>query len=344
MKTTLTLTLNLRATGRGASQLSDNLALQADIDLHQLARLLQQALAETAGPAAASGRLLDFVRRHNADYARRVGNGQSLSSLRKYEALARHLEDYLRREARADCPLAEVDAAFVRGFTVYLREHRDQAAGTVRLYLVALRGIVRQAWRQGLLTVDPFTAVDLPAASYRRNSLTKDEIALLAACPLAGRREYVRDLFLFSCFTGLAYADLRSLRRADIERSGDTGWLMKPREKNGRMAVVRLMPPAVAMLDRPVWRTDGSDALAVPDNRTCNRHLRVIGLRLGLAQPLHFHLARHTFATLLLAAGCPIETVSLMLGHSRITTTQIYAEVTRGKIARDTDGLVHAFM
>ena len=98
------------------------------------------------------------------------------------------------------------------------------------------------------------------------------------------------------------------------------------------------------MIDRLRWRTDGSGMLAVPDNRTCNRHLHVIGLNMGLKRQLHFHIGRHTFATLLLSAGVPIETVSLMLGHSRITTTQMYAQVTRNKIVNDTMNMSRAFL
>lgn len=342
MKTTLNLTLRLSAPPRGLDQLPADVHLQAEVDLLQLAGLLRRALGESRVTDVPPGGLLAFVRRHNAGYARRVGSGRSLSSLRKYQILARHLADFLRHKGTDDAALEATDEGFVRDFTGYLCGPRALAPGTARLYLVALRGIVRQAWRQGLMPADPFAGVDLPAASYRRNSLTKGQLARLAAWPLAGRCAYVRQLFLFACHTGLAYADLRALRRTDIERDGDSGWIMKPREKNGRMAMVRLLPPAVALLDSLVWRGE-PEVLYVPDNRTCNRHLRVAGLRAGLEVPLHFHLARHTFATLLLGAGCPIETVSLMLGHARITTTQIYAEVTRGKIARDIDGLGHAF-
>ncbi len=128
-----------------------------------------------------------------------------------------------------------------------------------------------------------------------------------------------------------------------MERQGRKGWLTKEREKSGKRTIVRLLPEAMKLLDSLPRRTDGGGWISVPMNRTCNRHLHRLEQRIGLRKQLHFHLARHTFATLLITAGVPIETVSIMLGHSRITTTQIYAQVTRNKIARDTSGMSRAF-
>ena len=345
MEKTLTFTLKLCPAKGKQDILKGYFDLQACVDIRQLAVVLRQALQEESGSVEAGCGLLEFAREHNRQFSERVGHGRSRSSLYKYEILLRHLTAFVAlARCRREWPLTDVDEGFVRDFATYLRTDLGLASGTSRLYLTALKRLMRLACRQGLLQADPFAVVDLPPAAHRHYSLTKEEVARLSALPLSGTRAGVRDLFLLSCFTGLAYADVRRLRREDIERCDTTGWLTKPREKNGRVAVVRLMPEAVAMIDRLRWRTDGSGMLAVPDNRTCNRHLHVRGLNMGLKRQLHFHIGRHTFATLLLSAGVPIETVSLMLGHSRITTTQMYAQVTRNKIVNDTMNMSRAFL
>ena len=114
------------------------------------------------------------------------------------------------------------------------------------------------------------------------------------------------------------------------------GWITTKRTKTGQPSTIRLPPPALRLLDSLPRHTDRAKGwLYVPDNRTVNRHLHTFADKLQLTQPLTFHVARHTFATLLLASGVSIETISVMLGHSRVTTTQLYAQVTRNKLLKE---------
>lgn len=288
--------------------------------------------------------LLAFARQHNADFGKWVGRERSASSLKKYRMLVVHLSQYVAAARHAaDVPLAAVDEDFARGFVRFLSDRLCLAPGTVRLYVTAVRHIMGLARRRGLISTDPFAALHLPTAMPQCEYLTPAELEALKRLETGGLYGHVRNLFLLSCYTGLAYADLVRLRAEHVERDA-TGecWITKPREKNGRCAMVCLVPAAVELLGR--LRTNRSDALLdVPDNRTCNRYLKVLASHAGICRRLHFHMARHTFATLLLTAGVPIESVSLMLGHSRITTTQIYAQVTRNKIAREAECMSRAF-
>lgn len=148
----------------------------------------------------------------------------------------------------------------------------------------------------------------------------------------------VRDLFLFSCYTGIAYVDMGRLTTANLERTAEGGMRLRAtREKTG-------VGFEIPLLDLPVRILDKYDGLAPEDkllpmycNSTINRSLKTIASLCGIDRKLTFHMARHTYATeITLSHGVPIETVSRMLGHSRIDTTQIYAEVTDGKIETDT--------
>lgn len=280
--------------------------------------------------------LLAFVASLNAEFGRRVGRTRAVSTWLKYRTAERHLQRYVNTVVgRDDVAPGEVDETFVAGFVGYLTDRL--APGTVRLYVAALRRFLGQARRRGWLATDPLAGVELPQVAVRREYLSAEELARIGRVSLRGQGERVRLLFLLSCYTGLAYADLCRLGAGAVERDATGGgWLTKRRVKNKRLSVVRLLPAAVELIDRLTPAAEGAKSwLDVPDNRMCNRHLKRLALLAGIARPLHFHVGRHTFATLMLSAGVPIESVSLMLGHSRITTTQIYAQVTRNKIARD---------
>lgn len=284
---------------------------------------------------------LDLFRRHVADFGERVGHGRSQSTYRKYAIALSWTERFVRGEyGRADVETDSVDEVFACRLVTFLLA-RGLAPGTVRLYVSAVRTVTLSVWRRGLLPADPFRGNCLPVVPARREALTEGEVERLARLPLAGRAARVRNLFLLSCRTGLAYADLCGLRPCHVhwDASG-AGWIVKPRAKNGRQAAVRLVPEAERLLAACCPEGFPETGLFMPDNRTCNRMLKRLAAQAGLARRLYFHLARHTFATLSLSAGVPIESVSLMLGHSRLSTTQIYARVTTEKLRRDTECLL----
>ena len=183
-----------------------------------------------------------------------------------------------------------------------------------------------------------------PFASYRYNEptperafLNEEEILTLQHAALRTKKQrMIRDLFLFSCFTGICYADLKTLAWKQLEQDthGDW-WVTGNRCKTDTRYVVKLLPAALSILER--YR-DGTDYVFsfMPHLNTVDRSLKRIAALCGIEKKLTFHCARHTFATTVtLTQGVPLETVSKMLGHKRITTTQIYAKITNDKIGQD---------
>jgi len=147
----------------------------------------------------------------------------------------------------------------------------------------------------------------------------------------------VRDVFLMQCYTGLAYADIRQLSKSHIS-IGDNGtqWIRMKRQKTSVSFAVPLLPAALAILDKYMPNSDPeTPLLPVITNQKMNENLKLLQELAGISKNLTTHLARHSFATLTLNYGVPISSVSRMLGHTKLSTTQIYAKVLEGTIDED---------
>lgn len=308
-------------------------------EVRALVACVASLMRANCGQTSATGEplLLQFTQQCITAYAERVGIDRSESSLRKYRITCKHLQGYITQcRQTADVPLKAVNAEFFNGFARYLIHTMAFRAQTARLYLSALRHFCRMAMRKGLLTSCVWQGAELPRVEKRHFALTRNELDQLSALDVHGTRALVRNLFVLSAHTGLAYIDLKHLTPQHIERDNCGAWLTMPRHKTGQQAVVRLTTATLALLDKlPKLQPCAAGWLQVPDNRTINRHLHVMGHTLHLRQRLHLHVARHTFATLMLQRGVSLESVSTMLGHARVATTQRYAEVTRQKILHE---------
>ena len=158
---------------------------------------------------------------------------------------------------------------------------------------------------------------------------------------LSHKQELVRDLFVFSCFTGLGYSDVKNLTNDNVKSSFDDHlWIITRRQKTNTDSSIRLLDVPKRIVEK--YRDENRDdrLFRMPNNSYCNRVLKQIAKTCNIKIRLTYHVARHTFATLLtLSQGVPIETVSKLLGHTDIKTTQIYARITREKISQDMDAL-----
>lgn len=160
--------------------------------------------------------------------------------------------------------------------------------------------------------------------------------------PIMGRITIVRDIFVFCCFMGPAYADVKKLTHDDIHTDGQGDlWIVDHRQKTGTQFRVKLLPVAKRLVERySRLRLPGNKVFPVKDRDSMNMSLRHVARHAGLSFNPTMHEARHTFSTTVtLSQGVPLETVSKMLGHKHITTTQIYAKITNDKIGRDMDAL-----
>ncbi|WP_316931583.1 site-specific integrase [Pedobacter jeongneungensis] len=201
----------------------------------------------------------------------------------------------------------------------------------------------------GWLKHAPFIGYKSTAKAKERSYLTQEEIDKIIAKEFAiGRLQQVRDIFIFCCFTGLAYANVKKLKRTEIVIGIDgEKWIFTKRQKTDTSSHIPILPSAIEILNRykdnPECENKGL-SLPVLSNQKMNAYLKEIADVCGIAKHLTFHLARHTFATTItLSNGVPIETVSKILGHTALKTTQHYAKVLDIKVSRDMSKLKQQF-
>ena len=210
-----------------------------------------------------------------------------------------------------------------------------------------LTGVAIIARNNGILVGDPFASYKIRLEKVDRGYLTEDEIKIILKKKMVSERlEHVRDLFVFSCFCGLAYSDVANLRQENIQKSFDGNlWIITKRVKTNTDVNVPLLDIPKMILKKYKGKLPDGKILPVISNQKLNAYLKEIADICGIKKNLTFHLARHTFATTTtLSKGVPIETVSKMLGHTNIETTQIYARITNSKIGSDMQGLDKKFV
>ena len=284
--------------------------------------------------------LLAFFRQHNEEFGRMVGVSRSKSSYYKYRSVYRLL--YVRERCRrADIPFRELDKRFLAGFHQYIARESPHKKNTAWVYMIAFKHILMLARSRDLLSADLFAGYRLRSEFVARDYLTETEIRrLMLLAPTDRTQRLVLDAFLFSCFTGLSYIDIRQLKPANIRYTQGQLWIGTTRRKTGSEVYVRLFAVPNAILSR--YLTDAADEpiFALPSNGWCNACLRRLLPEAGIVRPITFHVARHTFATTItLSQGVAIETISKLLGHRNIRTTQIYAAVTHAKLEGDMERL-----
>ncbi len=195
--------------------------------------------------------------------------------------------------------------------------------------------------KMGVLLHDPFMNHRFHIEPVNRGFLTDEEILLIAHKQInIPRLELIRDIFIFSCFTGLAYIDVSNLTPDHIVTLGDKQWIMTQRQKTSVETNVLLLDIPKAIIAKYGGKTYRNGKLfPMLTNQKTNSYLKEIADICGIKKNITFHLARHTFATMSLSKGVPMESVSKMLGHTNIRTTQIYARIINKKIEHDMEEL-----
>ena len=275
---------------------------------------------------------------------KRVGKDRSAGTLREYRTRRDRLASFLQYEyGLSDIPFRELTHDFAEKFIVYLSTVRGLRSATVSQTLKKLHLLVHTAVRKGWISVHPFPDVWVVPQYRERRFLNEDEIRKIMEVHLPNyKTAVVRDIFVFCCFTGLAYADVKKLTHDDIRTDGNGDmWVIDRRQKTGTQFRVQLLPVARELVERyRSFSQPGGTVFPVKSCCSTIRSLRAIARLAGIATDLTTHVARHSFATsVCLSQGVPIETVSKMLGHKHITTTQIYAKITNDKIKQDMDDL-----
>jgi site-specific recombinase XerD len=279
---------------------------------------------------------------HTSQIAGLLGKDYTPGTLAKYKTVHSVLKKYIKlKHQRDDIRLDDIDYRFVRDFDYYLKTDYGVKINTAVQMVKKLRTVVKIAYEIGWVKRDPFIAYRVRHEEVHREYLSSGELQQLAARKFKRKRLIVvRDLFLFSCYTGLSYADTVKLKRADILKGEDGGlWIQTFRMKNNNRVRIPLLSPALRLIghykDYPRL-FDEDFILPKVSNQKANAYLKDITSLMGWTKRLTFHCARHTFATTVtLTNGVPIETVGQMLGHKSLQTTQLYARVTDTRISRD---------
>ncbi len=270
----------------------------------------------------------------------RVGVDITKATLQKYLRCAKHLEEFLQsKHKHNDLNISAITETTITSYFYYLRVVKTNSHNTSVKYVKCLKTVLMHAIKNGMLKTDPFLNVKLAEKPVFRGFLTKEELGKLHAVQgLHEGQKQVRDIFLFACYTGMAYIDIKQFSKKNLITNPDGSiYIHKPRQKTGQLSIIPLLPPAEKILLHYSSTGQISDfQWNVITNQKINEHLKEIARIAGLEQSLFFHLARHTFATTVtLSNGVPIETVSRMLGHSNIKMTQRYAKISGHKIMED---------
>ena len=236
-----------------------------------------------------------------------------------------------------DMLLKDVTPAVIQDFSVYLMTVVRQCNNTAMKTMKTLKTVILYGIKLGVIHSNPYLGVKLHLEPVDRGFLTEEELQSIIKKDFEiDRLGFVRDLFVFSCFTGLSYIDVKKLKADNIVTLNGIEWIKMAREKTSTPVSVVLFDGAKCIIKKYENDPKRKDKLFPSmSNQKMNQYLKEIATACGIKKNITFHMARHTFATLTLSKGVPIESVSRMLGHTNIKTTQIYAKITNKKIEED---------
>jgi integrase len=319
-----------KATGKAAGQINkmlDDVKASLNHIYHEQQRRDNYVTAEKVkneflGHSENHATLLDLFVKHNNDVKQLIGISKSASTYQKYEVTRKHLEKFLMYKYKlSDIALQEINLMFITDFEVYLKTIGKCNSNTTAKFMQFFKRIILIARNNGIITGDPFANYKIRIQKVDIGYLTEEEIEKILKLNLVSERlEHVRDLFIFSCFCGLAYIDVAGLRKEHIRKSFDGNlWIMTKRVKTGTNVNVPLLDIPKMILNKYKNKLPNGKILPIISNQKLNSYLKEIADLSRIRKNLTFHQARHTFATTTtLSKGVPIETVSKMLGHTNI--------------------------
>jgi len=270
-----------------------------------------------------------------------TGKDYSIATYKRYEVTRKHIKEFMQSQYNCDdMSLNEIKYEFITGFEFYLKTVRKCNHNSTMKYIKNFKKVINLAIKYDWLEKEPFQHFQCKIKPVERAYLTKEELTELEnKIMIIPRMDQVRDVFVFCCYTGLAFIDVSKLSIDHIVTGIDgTKWINLNRTKTKTKSQIPLLPKAQEILDKynNLLMHKPGTLLPVITNQKMNAYLKELADMCGITKPLTFHIARHTFATTVtLTNGVPIETVSAMLGHKNLRTTQIYSKVVELKISTD---------
>ena len=286
--------------------------------------------------------IIPIYQNHNDKIEDLIGNGYAYGTLERFKISLKHLQEFILWKYNvSDISITKIDYAFVTEFEFYLRSVKKCNNNTAVKYVRNFRKIIKICLDNDWLDKDPCGRYEGKMKEVERDFLTEEELNRIYNKRFSSERlTLVKDIFIFSCYTGLAYVDVKGLKKDHIGIGIDgQKWIFKNRQKTDTKSKIPVLPIAQEIIDKYANhpRCLNEDAiLPILTNQKMNSYLKEIGDLCDISKEITFHMARHTFATsVTLTNGVPIETVSKMLGHKNIQTTQHYAKILDKKVSED---------
>ncbi len=294
--------------------------------------------------------VLQIFTRHNEQMEALVPKEYASGTLARYKTSLRHTKAFIWWKYKLeDIELGKLNYEFIEDYHFWLKSVRKCGHNSAIKYLSNFRKIIKKCLRSGWIDKDPFLGFNMAKKEVTRTALTNEEIKAIASKEFTiTRLVVVRDIFLFSCYSGLAYADVKKLKRSELVTGVDGNlWIICKRQKTDVPSRVPILPVAESILKKYEQNMECKQKdilLPVLSNQKMNAYLKEIADLCSVHKTLTYHIARHTFATTItLSNGVPIETVSKMLGHKNLHTTQHYAKILDHKISKDMQHLYQKF-
>ena len=262
--------------------------------------------------------LLRAFDKENAAFAKRVGKDRAKNTYNKYLVVRKYV------------------AEFIRDYCLYLKNVVGLAQSSIWIYSIPLKHIVTAAHYNGKIPRNPFAMYHVDPDHKEREFLTLDELTAMTEIKLEDpNMAFARDLFIFGSWTGIAFIDIKNLTEDNITMVNGAPWIVSKRQKTGVPFRIKLLDIPMQIVERYKSFRNGNHLFNIGNLDSINKRIKKVAVMCGIKKRVSFHVSRHSWAVLALEYGMPIESVSKILGHTNITTTQIYAKVTSSKLDHD---------
>lgn len=291
------------------------------------------------GIAAEQDTLVKHYEHLNDKFYQKVGVCRSIDTYKRYCVALNHLKNFLQKKYNVrDMAFQSLNPTFVKAFDLYLRSDLQMASNTIVSIVARLHLVIKSAMDNGLIRQDPFMDYKYVTEPLVAKCLSEKEFNLILTTPLPkDNMNLVRDVFIFSCMTGLAFSDLRNLTPENMKQAEDgVWWIHTARKKTGTPCHIPLMELPLQLIEKYRGISDKGRLFPMLSCSKTNINLKKIARICGIERCLTFHQARHTYASLItLSQGVPMDTVRELLGHRSWKSTRIYAHLTQEKIGAD---------
>ncbi|MBZ4033850.1 site-specific integrase [Flavobacterium sp. 17A] len=301
-------------------------------------KIMDQILGRTAPKI----KVLEEFQKHNDEMKALLGKGYAKGTLDRFTITKNHLTAFIKfKFKKEDVEFADLNLEFVKDFEFYLRTVRDCSNNTTLKYIANFKKIVIRAIDKELITKDPFKNFKGRKTKLVKKPLTTQELYELERHYFTtDRLNVVRDVFVFQCYTGLAYIDAYQLKKSDIKEGIDGNlWIMSERQKTNSTTNVPLLPQALKIIEKYKEHKlciQRGTVLPVSSNQKMNEYLKEVAVLCGFPFTLNTHIARRTFgSTVTLNNNVPINVVKELLGHASVKQTEAYAITEQATIGRE---------